>query len=199
MRFAPLIVVATLSLPSLASAQPALAIPEVERHGLFAGGGLWGGNISCDGSDCGGFREAGGANGHVGYLFGPNFGILIDAWAMTSSKNDVSITYVVGTINARLWLTPRVWVQGGVGNGHAEVRVNVFGVRGDDVPVGELAAGVELVRGPNWALDLSGRVAQGKSTEANGDVTTGRAAGVGVSMTWYAHRPTGRAIVLGAR
>jgi hypothetical protein len=189
MRLA-LLVIATLLVPTVAAAQPGLAAPYtvVERHGIFAGGGLWGGNISCDGPDCGDFREAGGANGHIGYLFGPRLGLILDIWAMTSEQNDVAITYVAATVGARLWLLPRLWVQGGIGSGHAEVRVGPFGARGDDVPAGELAAGIELVRGPSFSLDLSIKGAAGSKTDDNGDITTGKMGGIGISMTWFAHR-----------
>jgi hypothetical protein len=163
----------------------------MERHGLFGGFGAYGGNISCDGGDCGdGFRESGGANGHIGYMLTPRFGLLFDIWAMSSSKNNTSITFAMATVNARLWLTPHLWVQGGVGNGHAIVRVGIFEADSDDVPVGELAAGLELVRGRGWALDVTARVAQGTSTdEAGNDATTGRAAGIGASVSFFQRRP----------
>jgi len=189
----------SLALPTLAAAQPALAERGLERHGLFAGGGVFGGNISCEGDNCGDFREAGGANGQVGYLLGPRFGLLLDVWAMTSSQNDISITYVASTLSARLWVAPRLWVQAGLGSGHAEVRVSIFGARGDDVPVGEVAAGAELVRGPGWSLDLTARIAQGTATSDNNNVTTGRAAGLGVTMTWYARQPARRIGMMASR
>jgi len=165
--------------------------PAMERHGLFGGGGLFGGNISCDGNCGDSFREAGGANGHIGYMLTPRLGLLFDAWAMTSRETDnVSITYVAGTVGARLWLAPWVWVQGGVGSGHAVVRVAIFDARSDDVPVGELAAGLEVVRGPGWALDVTARVAQGSSTDSSGnDVSTDRMVGLGASITFYQRQP----------
>jgi len=163
----------------------------MERHGLFGGGGIYGGNISCDGGDCGdGFREAGGANGHLGFMITPRLGLLVDGWAMTSSKNDTKVTFVTGTVNARLWLAPALWVQGGVGNGHAVVTVFGFSGRGDDVPVGMFAAGLELVRGKDWAIDVSARIAQGTSTDAAGnDATTGRMVGLGATVSFFQSRP----------
>jgi hypothetical protein len=187
--------VVVLAVPRPAAAQPGMiAEPAYERHGLFAGGALWGGNISCEGSGCGSdFREAGGGSGHIGYLFGPNLGIILDFWGMTSKNNDVAITYVAGTLGARLWLVPQLWVQGGIGSGHAIVTVGPFAGRGDDVPVGELAIGLELVHNRNFALDVSLKVAQGTATDDNGNnVTTGRAAGLGISATWFASQPTYR-------
>jgi len=181
------VVIATLAAATaLASAQP--SPPMRERHGLFAGGGLWGGNISCDGDSCGGFRKAGGASGHVGFLFTPRLGVLLDLWAMTSSESNVAITYVAATINARYWLAPVIWIEGGVGNGHAVISFGGLAARGDDVPVGQLAVGLEVVRGPSWAIDVQAKVAQGTSTKDAGNVTTGRAVGVGAAFTWYAGR-----------
>lgn len=190
MRSSCLVIPLLLLASTTALAQPAMPM---ERHGLFGGGGVFGGNISCDGGDCGdGFRESAGASGHVGYMITPRLGLLLDVWAMTSEKNDTSITFAMATVGARLWLAPRLWVQGGIGSGHAVVRVGIFAAESDDVPVGELAAGVELVRGRGWALDLSARVAQGTSTdEAGNDATTGRAAGLGVSVSFFQRRPRG--------
>lgn len=189
-----------LAVPHVALAQPAetpaapapapVAPIKAERHGLFAGGALTGGNISCDGMDCGGFREAGGGALQVGYMLSPRFGLLLDVWAMTSSQNDVSITFVTSTVNARYWLANTIWVQGGLGHGHAQVRLGGLSARAsDDVPVAQLAAGLELVRGRQWALDVHAKLAQGSSTDADGDeVATGRSAGFGVNFTYYAMR-----------
>lgn len=177
---------AALAIPGVAGAQP--MAPPAERHGVFGGGGLFGGNISCDGADCGGFREAGGLSGHVGWMFGPRLGVMVDVWAMTSSKNDVAITYVAGTLNLRYWLANALWIQGGLGNGHAVITYRGLAARGDDVPVGQLAIGFEVVRGRTWSIDVAGKVAQGGSTDDAGNVTTGRSAGIGAHLTLFAMR-----------
>jgi hypothetical protein len=183
-----LIALILTSTTAIAAAQPTQA-PSTERHGVFFGGTLTAGEISCDGNDCGGFREAGGAAGHIGYMIGPRFGVLFDAWAQTSSDDDVALTFVTATVNARLWLANILWVQGGIGNGHARLDVGPFAGRSDNVPVGMLAAGIELVRSRNWALDLQAKIAQGSSTDDDGDaVSTGRSAGIGVSLTYFATR-----------
>jgi len=166
-----------------------------ERHGLFGGGGLYGGNISCDGTSCGKFSKGCGAAGYIGYLLSPRLGILFDVWALTArdstSNSDVSLTFVAATINARYYVLPGLWVQGGLGNGHAEVHVSVFQARSDDVPVGTIAAGIEVARGRAWALDIAFRLAQGTSTkkdQTSGDATTGRMAGIGANLTFFATR-----------
>lgn len=177
--------------PRLAAAQtapgPAPAAAARVRHGLFGGIGLYAGNISCDGANCGDFREAGGAGGHLGWMFYPRLGVFVDAWAMTSKQNDVSISYVSGAIGARYWVANPLWLQAGIGNGHAEIRVGGLSARGEDVPALMLGAGLELLRGPSWALDIEAKVAWGSETDAEGDVSTGRMAAIGASLIWYSH------------
>jgi hypothetical protein len=170
--------------------QPPAAPPRpMIRHGLFLGGGLFGGNISCDGPNCGGFRKAGGGELHIGWMVTPRLGVLLDGWAMTSTQNNVDISYITSTIDVRYYLLPVLWVQGGLGSGHARVSIGALAARGDNVPVGLLAAGFEVVRSRHWAIDVSAKVAQGSSTNDNGGVTTGRSAGVGAHFTWFSTGP----------
>jgi len=173
--------------PGYATAPVVAPAPKPERHGFFASGGLWGGEISCDGTDCGGFREAGGAGLSIGYLISPRFALLSDTWAMTSQKDSVGVTFVTSTIGARAWLTPAIWIQGGVGVGHAKVTWGPFTTdSSDDVPVASVGAGIELLEGRSWAIDLSVKVAQGTKTDNEGmAVTTGRQSGVGVSFVGF--------------
>ena len=187
LRLGLLVTAAIAQAPALAAAQPG-AEPLRQRHGLFGGFGIYGGHISCDGGDCGDFRAAGGAAGHLGYAFTPRLGVVVDVWAMTSKENDVSITFVSGTVGLRWWLAPIIWIHGGVGNGHAVISWQGVSGRGDDVPVGHLGAGVEVVRGKSWALAVEGRVAQGTSTDDDALVQTGRSAGVGATLTFFGHR-----------
>ena len=182
-------VVSCLLVSSIASAQET-DVPV--RDGFFGGLGAFGGNISCNGSDCGGFRSAAGGSLHLGYLFNAKVGLLADVWAMTSDKGNASVTFAVGTLNLRWWAAPSFWLQGGLGNGHAVVEVFGFSGRGDDVPVVELTAGLELVRGRSWAIDLAVKLAQGSSTDpgamAADNVQTGRMVGLGAHLTLFSTR-----------
>src|SRR5678816_2371747 len=67
----------------VASQEPApapIASSEPAHHGLLAGAALWGGNISCNGSSCGGFRSAGGVSGQLGWSLTPRLSVLFDLW-----------------------------------------------------------------------------------------------------------------------
>ena len=109
---------------------------------------------------------------------------------MTSTKNDTSVSFITSTINARYWLLPAIWVEAGVGHGHARVSYGPLSVRAsDDVPVAQLGAGLELVQIGNVLLDLHLKVAQGTSTnDDSGAVTTGRSFGAIVGATYYSRR-----------
>ena len=169
---------------AFAQVAPEGARPPLPREGIFGGFGGWAGNISCNGSDCGGFSAAGGASGHLGYMFNRQLGILVDVWALTSKDGNVGLTFLTSTVDVRFWLLPILWVQGGLGNGHAIVHVDGFAAASGDVPVGEVAAGLQLLRGRNWDLDVVLQVAQGTSTSDSGS-STGRSTGLGVQLTWY--------------
>jgi len=178
-----------LLVPAIASADP--DGNETKRFGVFGGLALHGGNISCEGDGCGDdFRKAGGADGHVGWLFNEKLGLMLDFWGMSSKENDTTISYVAATVNIRYWVAPIFWLQAGLGYGHANVKVETaigdFEGQSDDVPVGQLGIGVEVVRGTNWALDVEAKVAQGTETDDNdANATTGRMVGVGVGFTFF--------------
>lgn len=187
-----LVVLALLLVPSIALAETEPR-PKPQRYGLMGGLALHGGNISCEGNGCGDVRKAGGGSGHIGWMLDEKMGLLLDVWGMSSEENNVTISYFTGTVNFRYYLVPIFWVQGGLGNGHATVTSRILGVqfegRSDDVPVGLLSAGLEVVRGPRWALDVQAKVAQGTSTDDNeADATTGRMASIGVAFTWFGAR-----------
>jgi hypothetical protein len=174
---------------AIAGATPAraddLGPPPVHHLGLFIGGGLWGGNISCDGQDCGSFRAAGGPSVHIGYKFAPRLAVVGDVWAMTSSQDNLALTFVTATANLRVWLAPGLWVQGGIGNGHAILSANGLSARSDDVPVGLLAVGLTVASAPRWTIDVALQVAQGTSTSSDASATTGRSSGLGAHFNWY--------------
>ena len=180
---------AVLVVPSVAAAQPSPVNepPPNPRLGFFGGGGLYAGEISCEGPNCSGVRKAGGGEGHVGWNFSPVMGIIGDLWWMESREDNVSITYINASVGLRYWIAPILYGQVGLGNGHASIRydsvLGTFSDKTDNIPTVLLSLGLELVRGPRWALDVNLRVAQGSSTD--GDDTTGRMTGIGIAATFF--------------
>src|SRR5688500_5863672 len=144
-----LFALASLAVPSVAAAQ---APPEEKadpRVGLFGGFGLYAGEISCEGDNCSGVREAGGGEAHVGYNFSPKLGLIGDFWVMENREDDVRITFFNGSIGLRYWLAPIFWIQAGLGSGHARVRyeglIDIEGTS-DSIPTALLSVGLELVQ-----------------------------------------------------
>jgi hypothetical protein len=181
-----LLALTVLLVPTIASADE---YGEPTRFGVFGGVAVHGGHISCEGAGGGDdFRKAGGADGHIGWLFDQKVGLMLDLWGMTSKENDTTISYVAATVNVRYWVAPILWLQGGIGYGHANVKVETaigdFEGQTDDVPVAQLGLGVEVARGTNWAFDVEAKVAQGTDTDGS-NASTGRMVGIGVGLTFF--------------
>ncbi len=189
LRLAFVVSAAALLTPAIAVADADPDAPNNPRLGFYGGFALHGGNISCEGANCGDFREAGGADGHAGYLFSDKLALHFDLWVMGSKQNDFTLSFSSATVGVRYWVMPIIFVQGGVGVGHATLRYDgLFEAQNDsdDVPVIQLGAGIELIRSKRWAMDLEAKVAWGSSTNDDGDRdSTGRMVGAGVGFTWF--------------
>lgn len=184
---------ATMAAPAVAAADPGdhphPHVREDARLGFFGGFALVGGEISCEGNGCDGVREAGGVEGHVGYAFNRKLALMGELWAMDSRKDNISIAYVNTSVALRYWVAPILWVQAGLGSGHARARYDFLGEREsrtENITTGMLAAGLEIIQSKRWSMDVELRVAQGSSEETlTGEPTTGRMSGLGVGFTWY--------------
>lgn len=189
---APLALAALLA-PRLAAAQPAPPPPPDPRLGLFGGFGLHAGNLSCEGTSCPDFREAGGISGHLGYAFSDRLGVVLDVWTMGSTENRLTIVHTISTLGVRYWVAPVIWLQGGLGHANARFRYDASVVqlqhRTEDVPALMLGGGIELVRGKRFALDLQLRVGfgfYGEDDDGDGRAdTTGRSASLAAGLTWF--------------
>jgi hypothetical protein len=190
-----LLLVSTLLLvaPAVAAADPGdhphPHVHENPRLGFFGGFGLAAGEISCEGNGCDGVREAGGVEGHVGYAFNDKLALIGEVWAMENREDDITLTYINTSVGARYWLAPIIWVQAGIGSGHARVKytgiIDIEG-RSDNIATLMLGAGIEVIRSKRWAMDVELKFAQGANEDADGDeVTTGRMTGLGVGFTWF--------------
>jgi hypothetical protein len=86
---------------------------------------------------------------------------------------------------------PILWIQGGVGGASAGWRYKgPFGGqledRTDNVPAVALAAGLEVIKGKSFSLDVQLRVGTGFYEEETGtEGQTGRSSSLGVGFTWY--------------
>jgi len=158
----------------------------VVRQGLILGGGIGVGHISCDGADCSDTNSAGGLNLQVGGMVAPNLGIMVDAWGMSHSDGDqATFTHTIVTGALRWWLSPRLWLQGGVGVAQAtwdySSDVVDYQSKSDTVPALMGAVGIELLSSPTFAMNLELRGGTGFFE----DDTRVRNLSLGVGVDWY--------------
>jgi len=186
----PLLVLASgLALQGTARADDTIYVepaPEQVRTGFVLGGGVGLGHIACDGADCDDVNRAGGLNVDIGAMVAPPLADLMDVWGMSHRDSDqATFTQVMLTGGLRLWLLPRLWLQGGVGvaqaRWHYSNDVVDFESRSETVPAVMGALGLELISGSSFALDLQLRGGSG-FFEDNVRV---RNVSLGVGVNWY--------------
>jgi hypothetical protein len=185
---------ALVSVPSAAFAQAATDAPPPHRNqGVFGGFGLHAGEIACEGDVCEGVAEAGGLSGSIGWGFGPKLAIVGDLWVMAHSEDNVTLHQTIVTANARFWVLPILWVQAGLGGASAGWRYRGPFIdvedRTENVPAFAVGAGLELLKGKSFSLDVQLRLGMGfydEDDNSDGSADqTGRSSSLGVGLNWY--------------
>jgi hypothetical protein len=135
------------------------------RQGATFGIGVGGGTIGCsdsDGNDCGGSGDidAGGINVRAGYMLTPGLALAGDLWAMSRSEDEFTVSQAIAAATMRGWLSPRLWLQGGVGVARSAADVDAgdgsISVMSetDYVPAAVAGLGYELISSDTMALDI---------------------------------------------
>ena len=87
---------------------------------------------------------------------------------------------------AQFWLTPRIWLKGGLGVASLQnTYSDAYGDQDEQIDTGAavlLGAGIELVQSQNFALDLQGRVLVGSYDLIDDSITAGT---IGLGLNWY--------------
>jgi len=182
---------------AIASAQPQPYEPPAYqpakvRKGITLGASLGVGELSCEDESangsgpCDGVTEAGSIDGHVGIMLSPRLAIMGDVWAMGHSENDLTMSQTITTAAAQLWLTPRLWIKGGLGFAHARFSYDTGFVEleseSDTVPAGIVGIGYELIHRPNFALDLALKAGTGIYRD---DQTRAHNVAVTIGANWF--------------
>jgi hypothetical protein len=200
-----LLVLAILLAPGLVAAQGYYAGPGQPVPGGFhnrAGRLAWGfsfglgymndnGNrVTCSGCDA--QPITGEADFHIGGMLGPRLALLFELQANVQQvaldpNNDATLaqTLVMGAV--QYWLTPQLWLKGGIGIAHLDLNDNVNGITYSPPSDGlGLMGGIgfELMSARNFALDLQGRLTEGtySSGGSSDHITSGT---IGVGLNWY--------------
>jgi hypothetical protein len=127
-------------------------------------------------------------DGHIGGMIGPRFALMFEAQAngrtihSDSLNGDTTITQTAAMIAGQFWITPQLWIKGGLG---------VAGLQADSAYVttdygtgGAImgAVGFELLSARFFAVDLQGRIIEGTYNSGNDNVTAGN---IGIGVNWY--------------
>ena len=199
-----LIILAIVLAPALASAQGYYAGNGYRERGGFhhrMGRIAWGGSLgvgfmndngsglSC--SNCDYTPWAGEGDFHIGAFIAPRFALLFEAQvnaqqvSQTTDTTDGSTVYQSAFMVAgQYWLTPILWVKGGIGVAHLSISDDFTGGTADiDNGFAIMGAvGVELISGRFFALDLQGRIINGTFGGTDDNITSGT---VGIGLNWY--------------
>lgn len=161
------------------------------RSGLMFGVGVGVGSLVADCDDCSDTFEAGGIDARIGYMITPRLAIMLDVWGMAHREDFLTVYQNINTIAARWWVTPALWLQGGVGNANAGYEWDGIFVNVEDRT--EKTAGVMFGFGyefhvkPHFAIDVSFRYGTGfyDTTVGNDYVIEGHSAQLGVGFNWF--------------
>jgi hypothetical protein len=210
-----LFVLAFLLVPGLAAAQgyyggsgpgyygqpPATQLPGGfhNRQGRLAFGfslGLGGMHDDIGDIDCENCSDISGAlEGHIGGFIGPRLALMAELQGNAQTLNvgiDGSTETLVQTAlmaAAQYWVTPQLWIKGGIGFANLQVDWSAYGdgyVDASSQPENGLAllgaVGYELLSARNFAVDLQGRLLNGSYDGIDNSVT---GLSIGVGINWY--------------
>ncbi|HKE14748.1 MAG TPA: hypothetical protein VKB80_07785 [Kofleriaceae bacterium] len=206
MAVAALAALAVLAAPSSAGAQPGAPPPpgyggggygyygpppDAARRGLTLGVGLGLGLMDSDSNltDCFGCGDdqplALALDAHLGVMLSPHLALLGEVfWQGQGVDGDtfdwIGQTMLMGAI--QFWLTPQLWIKGGLGVASLTLHYEDFD---DELDTGVAvmgAAGFELLSSPWFSIDIQGRLASGSYDGIDDHVNVGT---VGLGFNWY--------------
>jgi hypothetical protein len=107
---------------------------------------------------------------------------MYDAFGVLRSENDFVWINGVNTAAIQYWVTPQLWLKGGLG--FANLQTDDAYVTRDLGNGGAVlgAIGFEILSAPNFALDLQGRIIAGTYNSGNDHLTSGT---IGLGINWY--------------
>jgi hypothetical protein len=131
-------------------------------------------------------------DGHIGGMLTNRFALLFEGQVNGQTVNQdagdgngsTTLTQSVAMIAGQYWLTPQLWIKGGLGFAHLEFD-SQYSNASQDIDSGVAimgAIGYELYSGRNFAMDLQGRIIDGSYSGINDHITAGN---IGLGFNWY--------------
>lgn len=132
-------------------------------------------------------------DGHVGGMLSARLALMAELQANVQTVEEQN--YGEGTITlaqgalmfaAQYWIVPKVWIKGGIGFSHLEFNYDDYYQTVsdpiDDGGVFMVGAGIELLSGREFALDLQGRYIRGNYDGIDDQISSGT---IGIGVNWY--------------
>jgi hypothetical protein len=185
------VLVSALSAITLVAVAPSAASAQIEddaddRAGLTIGIGAGMGHLECSGDMCDGVTEAGGLDAHIGVVLAPQFAIMGELWGMAHAEDRLTVAQTMATVGPQVWVVPRLWLRAGIGVARAsynyDAEVVEFMDSTDWVPAAMAAAGVELISGRDFVMDLQLRAGAGFFNEGDTEIQN---LSIGLGANWY--------------
>lgn len=203
-----LLLLAFLLAPATASAQryygggPGYAPAPAQPGGFHNRGGrlIWGfslglGGMSENGDDvecinCDYSPLAAAVSGHIGGFVGPRLALMGELQGnvqtlSTDGYDDTTLVQTALMFAAQYWITPQLWIKGGIGVANLRVEDSYYGTVAE-VPENGLAlmgaVGFELLSAPRFSVDLQGRLINGSYDSVDTNVS---GASIGVGVNWF--------------
>ena len=159
-----------------------------DRRGIYGGVGLGFGTMGADCEACTDETYTGpGLHFDIGWHLNPQLGIFLDAYGLgvdPGTDGEILLIQTVATIGVQFWVTPPLWLKGGIGSAQQSFSCDFCDdIETDTVPAILLAAGYELLHGPNFSIDVDARVGAGFYEENQGGTVTN--VGLQFSVNWH--------------
>lgn len=130
-------------------------------------------------------------DGHIGGMLTERFALMLELQANGQTVDDsvygsTTLTQVTAMIAGQYWVTPQLWVKGGIGAAHLAFNYDdAYGSFEEPIDDGGAilaAVGYEILSSRAFAIDLQGRVIVGGYDGIDDRIT---AATVGLGFNWY--------------
>jgi hypothetical protein len=152
------------------------------------------GDIECN--DCDYNPVSGMLAGHIGGFIGPRLALLgevqVNGQTVSSDRFSGDTTTLIQStlmIAAQFWVTPQLWIKGGIGFANLRLERSYYGdgiVDESSIPENGMAlmgaVGYELLSARYFSIDLQGRLINGAYKGIDNTVT---GASIGVGINWY--------------
>jgi hypothetical protein len=129
-------------------------------------------------------------DGHIGGMISPRFALMAEMQVNAQTVNadingangDTVLSQEALMLAGQFWLTPQLWVKGGIGFAHLDAQDNYtqYDFGGGGAIMG--GVGFELLSARFFAVDLQARLIEGSYHGLDDHITSGT---IGVGLNWY--------------